>query len=913
GSSWSYRLSAGGDVTIASGAVVRTGTGDIAVTAGRDFVLADDTAALYTAGRPAADARYGSFKPSFLAFGFFGEYPVGGGDIRIEAGRDVRGALTGQFFDDWFVQTGNWSREGTHAGETPTAWAVALGQVDSRFDGQPLQVPVFRQNAGALGGGDVDIRAGRDVDDLSVMLPTTGKQTGRPARPDSPENTDFVENRVEVSPGGNLRLTAGRDVRGGVYYAGRGMASIQAGGAIAASSSGDGAVLAVGDSRFDLGAGGDIMVGAVLNPTAIAGAGNASHFFTYTDRSALNVKSLGGNVTLQNDIDGLLSHLNGRRDPADLLDFPSATLKAFAVYPGSLEVSALQGSIGIEHSFATFPSSDGRFTLEAGHGVGSGSSGTNIAVLQSDADPSLLPSVAHPARSFLDASQRLNPFGSAALIHATTPVHGTDAAAARIDAGEGGIVARDPILFSLATPVEVRAGGDMRDVSFKIQHAGVRNSSIEVGGDLGFTTPRDAAGNLLNLVRGIELSGPGQLWINAGGSVDLGTSQGLYSLGNTFNPALPEAGADISLLVGMKSPADFEGFAKTYDPYAAVYRGALLGYLRKRDGGAALSDADAPSAYDRLSEPEQREFLLGLFFGELRVAAVRAAASGRNKDYDRGLAAIEALFPGQGNRDAARYGGDLSLYFSKIHTVDGGDINLLVPGGGVNAGLAVSFSGAKPASELGIVAQREGAINAFANGDFQVNQSRVFAMDGDDITIWSASGNIDAGRGAKSAIAAPPPVVSFDGQGNLRVEFPPVVSGSGIRTAATSPGRQPGDVILAAPRGVVDAGEAGIGGNNVTIAATAVIGASNINVGGIASGIPATTVALPAIPAGAESAAASAAQAAQQSSLPAESLEKSAIRQVAAAPMLNRLEVELVGFGDCSVRDVREGKPGCGG
>jgi hypothetical protein len=202
---------------------------------------------------------------------------------------------------------------------------------------------------------------------------------------------------------------------------------------------------------------------------------------------------------------------------------------------------------------------------------------------------------------------------------------------------------------------------------------------------------------------------------------------------------------------------------------------------------------------------------------------------------ETGYAAIETLFPG------TNWKGDLSLFFSKIQTVDGGDINLLVPGGQVNAGLAVSFTGAKPASELGIVAQRIGNINAMVHDDFLVNTSRVFALDGGDIQIWSSDGDIDAGRGAKSAIAAPPPKISFDKNGNLVIEFPPIVSGSGIRTAASSSGVEPGDVFLFAPKGVVDAGEAGIGGKNVTISATAVLGANNIQVSGVGSGVPAAS------------------------------------------------------------------------
>ncbi|WP_045223263.1 filamentous haemagglutinin family protein [Methyloterricola oryzae] len=904
--SWGYRLVAGKDVSLASGALVRTGTGDIDVQAGRDFVLADDTSALYTAGRAETQARYGSLKPSFVAFGFYGEYPVEGGSIRINAGRDLVGAATGQFFNDWFVETGNWSRNPTHTGETPTAWALALGAADIRFDGQPLANSRFRQNLGALGGGDVDLRAGRDVHDLSVMLPTTGKQLGQQARPEVPSDSNFLSNQVQVGGGGDLTLTAGGDVRGGTFYVGRGSATLRAGGALSTDEAGLGSVLALGESHFDVQAVGDVAIGAVLNPTVIAGGRNASYFFTYSADSQLKLDSVAGDVRLQNDVNGLVSALNARRASSESLDLPGAALRAFAVYPGSLEVSAPQGSIGIEHSLVTLPSAQGRFALEAGGNLTTGNAGVNVTVLQSDADPTLLPSVAFPARSFLDASQRLDPFGAASLIHATSPLHGSTAEPATLRAG-GNILAQDPLLFSFASPAEVTAGGNLRDVSFKLQHAGYRLSTFDMGGDLSFTTPRAAAGNLLNLVRGIELSGPGELWINAGGSVDLGTSQGIYTLGNTFNTALPDEGASISILVGVKSPPDFDAFAKAYDPTATINRAALTAFLRRRGGDGTLSETDAPAVYAGLAPTEQREFLFGLFFTQLSDAAKKAAVSGLKKDYEPGFAAADRLFPG-----GADFKGDVSLVFSRIQTVDGGDINLLVPGGEVNAGLAVSFSGAKPTSQLGIVTQRDGAINAFVDRDFQVNQSRVFALDGGDITVWSSNGNIDAGRGAKSAIAAPPPIISFDAQGNLRIEYPPVVSGSGIRTAATTTGRDPGDVVLAAPRGVVDAAEAGIGGNNVTIAANAIIGASNIDVGGVASGLPTVNVAVPALPAGAESAAASAAQAAQQSTAQADS--NSATNPVSASnsSLLRPLQVDVLGFGDCSIRDVREGKPGCG-
>jgi filamentous hemagglutinin len=909
GLSWSYRLAAGGDITVGAGATVRTGTGDIRVDAGGDFVLADAGSSLYTAGRPTDTQRYGSFKNGFVAFQFYGEYPVDGGDIAIDAGRDVQGALTGQFFDGWFVRTGDWSRNADHTGETPTAWAVALGTPA----GTPTAGAGFRQNVGALGGGNVTVSAGRNVADLSIMIPTTGKQTGQPSQPGNAADTGFATNEVTVSGGGDLSVTAGGDVTGGTFYTGRGAGDIQAAGSIQGTGSAPslGPVLGLGDSRFRLTAGQDIALGAALNPTVVSSAHNRDYFFTYSGDSGIALTALSGNVNLQNDIRGLVDSVNSLRTSNQPLNFAGVSQGALSVYPASLDVTALQGDIGIERSFITYPAGSARFNLLAGGDIVTGQVGDNVNVTVSDADPSLLPSVAFPATSYEDADQRLQAFGDPNLIHAQVPVHRGDPDPARIYA-KGGILSSDPLLFVLPKPVDAQAGGDLRDVSFKVQHADYAISSFQAGRDIRFTSPRNAQGNLVNLTREIEVAGPGQVWVTTGRNLDLGASEGIFTIGNTFNRALAEDGASISAFAGLGEAAHFDEFAQAYDPLSAKYADALTAYMRKRADDSALDHDGAAAAYQALPNEQRREFLLRVFFGELRAAASKAARTGKSADYEPGFKAIETLFPGSGQGADSKYKGDLKLFFSKFHTVDGGDINLLAPGGLVNAGLAVAFAGAKPASDLGIVAQREGAVNAFVDGDFLVNQSRVFAMDGGDITIWSSNGNIDAGRGAKSAIAAPPPRITFDEHGNLKVEFPPVVSGSGIRTAAST-AAHPGDVYLAAPRGVVDAGEAGIGGNNITIAATAVIGASNIDVGGTATGVPTANVAVSIAPAGAASAAASAAQTAQQTATANGEDEQAAKRkELAESARLTPLNVEVLGFGECSLTEVRNGAPGCG-
>jgi filamentous hemagglutinin len=322
----------------------------------------------------------------------------------------------------------------------------------------------------------------------------------------------------------------------------------------------------------------------------------------------------------------------------------------------------------------------------------------------------------------------------------------------------------------------------------------------------------------------------------------------------------------------------------------------ITDFMRRRTGNPGLSDSEALDGFMALKTEDYQTIeaqlvasILPVYMNEIRESGSASAGSGQLGS-ERGFAAIETLFPG------TQWSGDLSLFFSKIQTLDGGDINLLVPGGNINAGLAVAFTGAKKSSDLGIVAQKQGDINAVLRGEFLVNQSRVFTLDGGDITIWSSEGDIDAGRGAKSAIAAPPPIVSFDQSGNLVIEFPPVVSGSGIRTASTSSGVQPGDVFLFAPTGVVNAGEAGIGGKNVTIAATAVLGASNIQVSGVGTGVP--TAPTGSIAAGLSGTGNLGANVAQVAEAAASMDDNNSAEQSAKNFSLGMLSVEVLGFGD---------------
>jgi hypothetical protein len=130
----------------------------------------------------------------------------------------------------------------------------------------------------------------------------------------------------------------------------------------------------------------------------------------------------------------------------------------------------------------------------------------------------------------------------------------------------------------------------------------------------------------------------------------------------------------------------------------------------------------------------------------------------------------------------------------------------------------------------------------------------------------------------------------------LTVEFPAALTGSGIQTLATTEGRQPGNVDLFAPRGVVNAGDAGIVAGNLTIAATAVLGADNISVSGVSVGVPVDTGGLSAALSGVSAVASSATNAATDAVVPDRQAEES--ETPLSDQALGFLDVFITGFGD---------------
>ncbi len=286
----------------------------------------------------------------------------------------------------------------------------------------------------------------------------------------------------------------------------------------------------------------------------------------------------------------------------------------------------------------------------------------------------------------------------------------------------------------------------------------------------------------------------------------------------------------------------------------------MIEHVEALTGRTGLDAATAFALFKALAPQQQDLLIRDIFYAELRASGREAndPSSPRFGATDRGYAAAEAMFPGDG------YAGGISMQASQIKTARGGDLSILVPGGSIQLGTNVAPDTpgfvTKDANELGLWTVLGGDIRVFAQDDILVRASRALTASGGDILMWSSFGDIDAGIGSRSAVATASPVVRLSLNGTLQVEPGGVISGSGI--GALQP---PGDVDLYAPNGVIDAGEGGIRvAGNFNVFALQVLNADNIQVGGQTVGLPSAPV-NPASIAGVGDVAAQATRAIEQS------------------------------------------------
>jgi len=335
--------------------VLRTGTGDIRLNAAQDVQLRNTFASIYTAGVAIADSEKvfstGDFVvpvvnpsthpdqgnlgvPSQI---FIPQWAMAGGNLKISAGNDI--ARVTQFtdskgnvstiFDSSHQITSNWLYRRSHVDPgTGKFGSISYKDVNDSAASTTWWIDYsnFFQGFGALGGGNVELSAGRDVVNADAVAPTNARMAGIAAG----ENLAPSLNNLLEYGGGDVAIRAGRNINGGLFYVERGEGLLIAGDAIKTNANKSPSLgllnrldemdtsdpayypeptwlpttLFLGKGEFEISAKNDVLLGPVANAFLMpVGMGNKfwykTYFNTFSPESSVNVSSLGGSVTFR--------------------------------------------------------------------------------------------------------------------------------------------------------------------------------------------------------------------------------------------------------------------------------------------------------------------------------------------------------------------------------------------------------------------------------------------------------------------------------------------------------------------------------------------------------------------------------------------------------------------------------------
>ncbi|EVT72691.1 transporter [Stenotrophomonas maltophilia 5BA-I-2] len=1013
--------------------VLRTGKGDLALLAAQDVRMKSGFG-VYTAGAPTLlgdgnDARFNAArapKPMNTALlgatqasgsydaaiaGYQAWYPDQGGNLRVEAGRDIIGDVwtsrsesgtaqrdqaghSSAAVGGWLWRQGSGTTEGVQT--TATSWWINFGTystLGAELDATPRMVGFT--GFGTLGGGNLSLEAGRHSGVISPM----GNALGLLTAPHSSAIVAAVGSTGRVSDG-ELHLTGGGDLTlrsGGALNPGlrasaqqpegflqdldlngavtnlRGSTLLQAariGGVSAIQSSYGtlglknpfvadapvamaGPVLILGDSTALVQARGDVVLGSAADPGRVpvanfndillddgSHASGSSWFSLWTQRTALDLFSAGGNLSL-----GLVGtqHASGSNQGREVIDISPSdgdVILNYWLYPsrfsavaasGNINLASLRASgatLGAQDVILLAPSASGRLEVLAGGSILAAEQATQIVRSSSDArvpgpfDPGFIargPGNAGTVRSNVSVDGgRADPeavlpyfaFGPNTALGALLPT--TPTVASRFYAVAGDIIglgsgsrrqlSRDTgnngrtvfDWYEAGSAVQLRAGRDVINANV----TALNTSSTDISGI-------DAGRDIIR--SNLTVAGPGNVEVSAGRQLRQEEAGSIVSLGGIVQgDARP--GASIAVTAGNQH-LDFDALRARYlDPAALadpaqslasqrgkavkIYDKELKQWLQQRFGLAA-DGAGALAVFDALPKEQQRIFLRQVYYAELREGGreYTNAEGPRFGSYLRGREAIATLMPDKdANGATINRTGDIVMYGgSGVRTEAGGNIELMAPGGQI----VVGVQGVVPPASAGLVTQGQGDIRLFSQDSVLLGLSRVMTTFGGDILAWSEQGDINAGRGSQTTLLYTPPRRVYDTWGNVILSPQAPASGAGIATLNPIAEVAPGDVDLIAPLGTIDAGEAGIRvSGNINLAALQVLNAANIQVQGDSKGLPVLASVNVNALASASAAANSASQAAQ------DVMRKS--QDDARRNQPSVISVQILGFGSAS-------------
>jgi filamentous hemagglutinin family protein len=615
-------LGAGGNVVLATAAAaVRTGTGEIRIAAGQDVRLANARAVVYTAGRPGpldADDRFGT----------------GGGDVIVQAQRDVTGPNAPLFVNDWFDRTPDIS---TFPGSrTPAGW-------------WPNR-PTVRQAFAALGGGDVVIRAGRDAVAVNALTPTSAIATGVEASAS-----------LEVRGGGDLAVSAGRNLVGGQYLVGRGRGTVNVGGDFGLTTPtglfliGEHSDPALRNASFRVEAVGDLALQNVSNPTIMALPARSgqdeiritSNFFSYGPESGIDLRSLAGDIVLRTVARTRRSTV-GSGNISTLWSDVAPPRFAATAFAGDIRGTGARPS---NTRFRLFPSETGELALLAGGEI------YNLAFQALDSAPSTLPQWSNPIDTLgqaavVPAAIVLGPLASERLV---TP---NPAPGYPYELYAGGDIA--DVSLEVPQRARIEALGDIGNLQADLQNTRAEDVTlIRAGGDIAY---RPTLRNGLAAGGYVRIGGAGRLLLQAGRGIDLGTTEGVTAGGNAFNAFLPSTeSARVTAIAGVTGDVDLARVDAFFVELLAA--------------GLARNTQRASAAADALFDPARTsaDGDLTMYFSSIRTT---------------GGSGIDILVPG--GVPGSNSGGNINAGLPSPSARDIGLLTIL--GGGIRAYSANSFN-----------------------------------------------------------------------------------------------------------------------------------------------------------------------------------------------------------------------------
>src|SRR5271165_6225433 len=557
----------------------------------------------------------------------------------------------------------------------------------------------------------------------------------------------------------------------------------------------------------------------------------------------------------------------------------------------------------------------------------------------SDADPTAYPTLVNPqaysensSANFLSqvlatvpqANPLLGTLPNVSQVHSPALLHSGDPNPVRVYSVTGSVLFTNSLsgtayFFEIPKPVWIKAG---QNVSIDLNSASMYSQPALEPSSI--VTPPQWIENLassdLSVIEAgqdvdlnIRIDGPGTLYVQAGRNVLSDTR--ILSEGNGDDNALPSQGANVTVLAGLggigsANDPNYAGFIQAYFNPANASTVAA-NYLNTVESAVNLSAADALMYLESLPPELQATYVLPAYFNELKMSGrdYNNSSAPDFGSYRRGFAALDLLFPStsyagtidlSGGRPLGGNGG--SFVDGQITTVRGGNIQLLAPGGPITVGQPNGTA----SLASGLTTVRGGSISTYSAGSVEVNQSRLATLGGGAIINWAGNtdpakvpnppfdkiANIDAGKGSKTELVAPPQSFLIDdATGTIGLDPAAVATGNGIATLPAVKGAPPSDIDLIAPDGTVNASDAGIRvSGNFSVAALHVVTNGNVTVAGTSVGVP--TVVAPNI--GGLTAASNTAGA---SSNAGEQVANQAAAQTQQQELPSLITVEVLGYG----------------